>query len=64
MIVVAPGIAARSIAERVHTVDLAPTVAALAGLPVPADVDGVDRSGALRASPAGSASAPAPAEKP
>lgn len=64
LIVVAPGIAARRIDERVHTVDLAPTLAALAGLPIPADVDGVDRSGALRAPLAVPASAPGTAGKP
>lgn len=43
-----PGGQGREVAERVHTVDVAPTVAALIGLPVPDDVDGVDRSGLAR----------------
>jgi arylsulfatase A-like enzyme len=45
------GIAAREIPGRVGTVDVAPTVAALVGLPVPEGLDGVDRSGALRGDP-------------
>lgn len=45
------GIAAREIPGRVGTVDVAPTVAALIGLPVPGGLDGVDRSGALRGDP-------------
>ncbi|HEX6201283.1 MAG TPA: alkaline phosphatase family protein, partial [Thermoanaerobaculia bacterium] len=45
------GIAAREIPGRVGTVDVAPTVAALVGLPVPEGLDGVDRSGALRGEP-------------
>jgi hypothetical protein len=43
-----PGIAPRSLAEPVETVDVAPTVAALLGLPAPAAVDGRDRSAGLR----------------
>lgn len=39
-----PGGQGREVAERVHTVDVAPTLAALIGLDVPDDVDGVDRS--------------------
>ena len=42
------GIAPREIPGRVATVDVAPTTAALVGLPVPDGVDGADRSGTLR----------------
>jgi len=42
MIIRAPGLAPRRIDRPVATVDLAPTVAALAGVPVPGEVDGVD----------------------
>jgi hypothetical protein len=44
MVLVVPGIAPREIAQRVYTVDLAPTVAALLGIPTPEDLDGIDRS--------------------
>lgn len=40
VVVVAPGLAPGRSAERVRTVDLAPTLARLAGVPVPADLDG------------------------
>lgn len=42
-----PGIGAGTISEPVATADLAPTAAALVGIPVPAGVDGVDRGDAL-----------------
>lgn len=45
------GIAPRRIPDRVATVDVAPTTAALVGLPVPEGVDGTDRSGTLRGAP-------------
>lgn len=45
------GIAARELPGRVATVDVAPTVAGLVGLPVPDGLDGVDRSEALRGGP-------------
>jgi hypothetical protein len=44
MILVVPGVPPRAISQRVNTVDLAPTLAALLGIPTPDDVDGVDRS--------------------
>lgn len=44
MILVVPGIEPREIAQRVQTVDLAPTLAALLGIPTPDDIDGIDRS--------------------
>lgn len=44
-IVLIPGGKPGQISERVATVDVAPTVAKLAGIPVPADRDGRDRSG-------------------
>jgi arylsulfatase A-like enzyme len=40
----------------VELVDVFPTVAAIAGLPAPADVDGVDVSSLLQASPNGATS--------
>jgi predicted AlkP superfamily pyrophosphatase or phosphodiesterase len=54
LVVVFPGIIPGSISERVYTVDLAPTVASLLGIPVPGELDGADRSGLLTqfASPA------------
>jgi predicted AlkP superfamily pyrophosphatase or phosphodiesterase len=42
------GIAPRAIPSPVATADVAPTVAALVGIPVPDGLDGVDRSDALR----------------
>lgn len=47
-ILAGPGIAAGVIDERVHTVDLAPTLAALIGLAPPEGLDGVDRSELVR----------------
>jgi arylsulfatase A-like enzyme len=44
MVLVVPGIASQQITQRVHTVDLAPTLAALLGIPTPDDVDGIDRT--------------------
>lgn len=45
-------IAPREIAGRVATVDVAPTLAALVGIPVPEDLDGTDRSAILHQPPA------------
>lgn len=42
-IVLAPGIPARKVGDRVHTADLAPTLAGIMGIEAPADLDGVDR---------------------
>ncbi len=44
MMILVPGVEARGISQRVQTVDLAPTIAALLGIPTPDDLDGVDRS--------------------
>ena len=49
LILAGPGIGAGVIEERVYTVDLAPTLAALLGIPTPANLDGVDRGGLLPA---------------
>lgn len=46
-----PGRGPATLGEPVSTVDVAPTVARLAGVPVPADRDGVDRSALLRVEP-------------
>jgi len=43
-----PGLAAGTVPERVRTVDLAPTLASLLGIPAPEGLDGVDRSELLR----------------
>lgn len=43
-ILLGPGIEPRAIPDRVATVDLAPTLAALLGLPIEDRIDGVDRS--------------------
>ena len=43
-----PGLAAVMVPERVRTVDLAPTLACLLGIPAPEGLDGVDRSELLR----------------
>ncbi len=40
LIIFGPGVPAGRVHERVNTVDLAPTLAALAGIPVPAEIDG------------------------
>lgn len=48
LVLAGPGIAPGVIHQRVHTVDLAPTLAALIGLAPPEDVDGVDRSPLIR----------------
>ncbi len=42
------GITPHRITSRVSAADVAPTVAALAGIPVPGDLDGMNRSAALR----------------
>ncbi len=42
-VVLAPGIPPREVVDRVGTVDLAPTLAGIMGIEVPAEVDGVDR---------------------
>jgi len=51
LILAGPGIAPGVIDQRVHTVDLAPTLAALIGLTPPEDLDGVDRSALITADP-------------
>lgn len=43
-----PGVAPRTLEERIATVDLAVTIASLLGVETPADVDGVDRSALMR----------------
>lgn len=43
-----PGVPAKVVSERVHTVDLAPTLASLLGIPAPEALDGVDRSALFR----------------
>jgi len=49
LVLLAPRLAPAAIGERVWTVDVAPTLAALAGVPAPAGLDGRDRSaGATR----------------
>jgi predicted AlkP superfamily pyrophosphatase or phosphodiesterase len=48
IVIVGPGIEPATIREPVSTVDLAPTLAGWLGVPIPATVDGVDRSGLLR----------------
>ncbi len=48
MIVAAPALAPRSIRTPVSTIDLAPTVASLAGVPFPNPADGRDLAGDLR----------------
>jgi len=48
ILIAGTGVRAGRIEERVHTVDLAPTLAGLLGLPVPPELDGVDRSDLLR----------------
>lgn len=47
MILAGPGVAPGRHSEPVWTVDVAPTLAALLGLPVPAGLDGVDRAASL-----------------
>ena len=51
LILLAPGVAPRQISQRVHTVDLAATLASLLHLPAPDNLDGVDRSPLLHAAP-------------
>jgi predicted AlkP superfamily pyrophosphatase or phosphodiesterase len=48
MVIAGAGVRAGGIEERVHTVDLAPTLAGWLGLPVPPHLDGIDRSDLLR----------------
>jgi arylsulfatase A-like enzyme len=48
MIVIYPGLTPKVLDERVNTVDLAPTLAALLNIPIPADLDGIDRSGWMK----------------
>ena len=43
-----PGAEPSSVSERIHTVDLPVTLAALLGIATPEDVDGVDRSQLIR----------------
>jgi arylsulfatase A-like enzyme len=50
MLISLPGLAAGTVPERVRTVDLAPTLASLLGIPAPEGLDGVDRSELLRES--------------
>ena len=47
-IVVAPGVGPQQLSDRVHTADMAPTLAGIMGIEAPADLDGVDRSASLR----------------
>jgi arylsulfatase A-like enzyme len=47
MIFVFPGMVPAVIKERVHSVDFAPTLAALLGITAPEKLDGVDRSGLI-----------------
>ncbi len=42
-IVLAPGLRAHEVGDRVRTADLAPTLAGIMGIEAPADLDGVDR---------------------
>jgi hypothetical protein len=49
LLIVHPALGPAEIPERVHTVDLAPTLASLLGVPAPGNLDGVDRSPRLRA---------------
>jgi predicted AlkP superfamily pyrophosphatase or phosphodiesterase len=48
LVILYPGIHAGVVSEPIHTVDLAPTLAGLLGVPAPADLDGKDRSDLLR----------------
>jgi predicted AlkP superfamily pyrophosphatase or phosphodiesterase len=48
LLISVPGLAAGTVPERVRTVDLAPTLASLLGIPAPEGLDGVDRSERLR----------------
>lgn len=43
LLLAGPGLLPRTVSERVHTVDVAPTLAALLQIPVPGKVDGVSR---------------------
>ncbi|MFQ5743204.1 MAG: alkaline phosphatase family protein [Acidobacteriota bacterium] len=47
LVILAPGIRPMQIADRVHPVDLAPTLAVLLGVPAPEGLDGLDRSALL-----------------
>ena len=47
VIIVAPGVAAAEVGERIITADVAPTLAAVLGLETPAGLDGTDRSSLL-----------------
>jgi hypothetical protein len=44
LVVVFPGISPALVSQRVHTVDLAPTLASLLGVQTPEDLDGIDRT--------------------
>lgn len=48
LLIAGPGIAARESRAFVHTIDLLPTLCALAGIPIPARVDGLDLAPILR----------------
>lgn len=54
-----PGVPAKVVSERVRTVDLAPTLASLLGIPAPEALDGVDRSALFR-EPAAAKGVPRP----
>ena len=48
LILWSPALRSATVSERVATVDLAPTLAGLLGIPIPETVDGADRSGGLK----------------
>ena len=48
ILIMAPGIAPRVVEQPVATIDLAPTLAALAGIPYPDDLDGTDLTPLMR----------------
>ena len=48
LLIAGPGIKPGPVARRVHTVDLAPTLAPLLGVRAPGNLDGVDRSALIR----------------
>jgi len=48
LVILFRGLQPAEISTRVHTVDLAPTLASLLGIPTPGNLDGIDRGGLLR----------------